>query len=57
MERLRARQQERPCRRGGGALLNGCLYQLVHEQVTVNDRSLEMTFLDHGAEAYPFAFG
>jgi hypothetical protein len=38
-------------------LADGRLYQLVREHDTVRDRSLEISFLEPGAEAYVFTFG
>jgi thiol-disulfide isomerase/thioredoxin len=42
---------------GNGLLRDGRLYQLVREQDAVRDRTLEITFLGPGAEAYSFTFG
>jgi thiol-disulfide isomerase/thioredoxin len=42
---------------GNGALGNGRLYQLVRQAGGVRDRTLEITFLGAGAEAYSFTFG
>jgi thiol-disulfide isomerase/thioredoxin len=42
---------------GNGVLRDGRLYQLVRQQEAVRDRTLEITFLDSGAEAYVFTFG
>jgi SAM-dependent methyltransferase len=42
---------------GNGLLQDGRLYQLVREQDTVRERTLEITFLEPGAEAYVFTFG
>jgi hypothetical protein len=42
---------------GNGMLRDGRLYQLVRERDTVRDRTLQMTFLEPGAEAYAFTFG
>ena len=42
---------------GNGLLQDGRLYQLVREQGTVRERTLEITFLEPGAEAYAFTFG
>jgi len=42
---------------GNGALRDGRLYQLVRQTGAVRDRTLEITFLDAGAEAYVFTFG
>ncbi len=42
---------------GNGALREGRLYQLVREHDTVRERTLEITFLEPGAEAYVFTFG
>jgi hypothetical protein len=36
---------------------NGRLYQLVRQAGEVQERTLEITFLDPGAEAYVFTFG
>jgi hypothetical protein len=33
------------------------MYQLVRERGTVRDRTVEITFLEPGAEAYVFTFG
>jgi thiol-disulfide isomerase/thioredoxin len=42
---------------GNGLLRDGRLYQLVREHHGVRDRTLEITFLEPGAEAYAFTFG
>jgi thiol-disulfide isomerase/thioredoxin len=42
---------------GTGTLRHGRLYQLVRERGAVRDRTLEITFLEPGAEAYSFTFG
>jgi thiol-disulfide isomerase/thioredoxin len=42
---------------GSGVLRDGRLYQLVREQDTVRERTLEITFLEPGVEAYVFTFG
>jgi thiol-disulfide isomerase/thioredoxin len=42
---------------GNGLLEDGRLYQLVREHDTVRERTLEITFLEPGAEAYVFTFG
>jgi thiol-disulfide isomerase/thioredoxin len=42
---------------GNGLLEGGRLYQLVREHDTVRERTLEITFLEPGAEAYSFTFG
>jgi SAM-dependent methyltransferase len=42
---------------GNGLLRDGRLYQLVREHDAVRDRTLEITFLEPGAEAYAFTFG
>ena len=42
---------------GNGVLRDGRLYQLVREQDAVRERTLEITFLEPGAEAYVFTFG
>jgi thiol-disulfide isomerase/thioredoxin len=42
---------------GIGLLRDGRLYQLVREHDAVSERSLEITFLEPGAEAYAFTFG
>jgi thiol-disulfide isomerase/thioredoxin len=42
---------------GNGALDDGRMYQLVREHDTVRERTLEITFLEPGAEAYSFTFG
>jgi hypothetical protein len=38
-------------------LRDGRLYQLVREHEAVRERTLEITFLGPGAEAYAFTFG
>jgi thiol-disulfide isomerase/thioredoxin len=42
---------------GNGVLDDGRMYQLVREHDTVRERTLEITFLEPGAEAYSFTFG
>jgi thiol-disulfide isomerase/thioredoxin len=42
---------------GNGVLRDGRLYQLVRTRDTVRERTLEITFLEPGAEAYVFTFG
>jgi hypothetical protein len=42
---------------GNGLLRDGRLYQLAREHDAVRERTLEITFLDPGAEAYVFTFG
>jgi thiol-disulfide isomerase/thioredoxin len=42
---------------GNGVLRHGRLYQLVRERDAVRERTLEITFLEPGAEAYAFTFG
>ena len=42
---------------GNGLLRGGRLYHLVREHDAVRERTLEITFLDPGAEAYVFTFG
>jgi thiol-disulfide isomerase/thioredoxin len=42
---------------GNGLLREGRLYQLVRERDAIRERTLEITFLDPGAEAYVFTFG
>lgn len=42
---------------GNGLLRNGRLYQLIRQDGEVRDRTLEITFLEPGAEAYAFTFG
>jgi thiol-disulfide isomerase/thioredoxin len=42
---------------GNGLLRDGRLYQLVREHEAVRERTLEITFLEAGAEAYAFTFG
>ncbi len=42
---------------GDGVLRDGRLYQLVRQAGAVRDRTLEITFLEAGAEAYVFTFG
>jgi thiol-disulfide isomerase/thioredoxin len=42
---------------GKGLLAEGRLYQLVRQHDSVRERTLEITFLEPGAEAYVFTFG
>jgi thiol-disulfide isomerase/thioredoxin len=42
---------------GNGLLRVGRLYQLVRQDSEVRERTLEITFLEPGAEAYVFTFG
>ena len=42
---------------GNGVLRDGRLYQLVRQHDAVRERTLEITFLEPGAEAYAFTFG
>ena len=42
---------------GDGVLRDSRLYQLVRRHDRVRERTLEITFLKHGAEAYVFTFG
>jgi hypothetical protein len=42
---------------GTGLLGDGRLYQLVREHGTVRERTVGITFLAPGAEAYVFTFG
>jgi thiol-disulfide isomerase/thioredoxin len=42
---------------GHGELGDGRLYQLVREHDAVRERTLQITFLEPGAEAYVFTFG
>jgi thiol-disulfide isomerase/thioredoxin len=42
---------------GNGLLRDGRLYQLVRAHDAVRERTLEITFLEPGAEAYVFTFG
>ena len=42
---------------GTGLLRDGRMYQLVRQHDAVRDRTLEITFLEPGAEAYAFTFG
>jgi thiol-disulfide isomerase/thioredoxin len=42
---------------GNGSLRDGRLYQLVREHDAVSERTLEITFVEPGAEAYAFTFG
>ncbi|HEY2372169.1 MAG TPA: hypothetical protein VGH82_06440 [Gaiellaceae bacterium] len=42
---------------GNGALREGRLYQLIRQRDAIRDRTLEITFLEPGAEAYVFTFG
>ena len=42
---------------GNGVLREGRMYQLVRQHDGVRERTLEITFLAPGAEAYSFTFG
>jgi hypothetical protein len=42
---------------GNGLLRDGRLYQLVRQGDAVRERTLKITFLEPGAEAYAFTFG
>ena len=42
---------------GNGMLDDGRLYQLIRQPGTVEERTLEISFAEHGAEAYVFTFG
>jgi thiol-disulfide isomerase/thioredoxin len=42
---------------GHGLLRDGRLYQLIRQHDSVRERTLQITFLDPGAEAYSFTFG
>jgi len=42
---------------GNGLLRDGRLYQLVRQPDAVRERTLQITFLEDGAEAYVFTFG
>ena len=42
---------------GNGLLTDGRMYQLVRQHGAVRARTLEITFLEPGAEAYAFTFG
>jgi thiol-disulfide isomerase/thioredoxin len=42
---------------GNGVLREGRMYQVVRQPDTIGDRTLEITFLEPGAEAYSFTFG
>jgi thiol-disulfide isomerase/thioredoxin len=42
---------------GNGVLRDGRLYQLVREHDAVRERTVEISFLEPGAEAYVFTFG
>ena len=42
---------------GHGVLRDGRMYQLVRQHDAVRERTLEITFLEPGAEAYAFTFG
>jgi hypothetical protein len=42
---------------GNGVLRDGRLYQLVREHGAVRQRTLQISFLEPGAEAYVFTFG
>jgi Thioredoxin like C-terminal domain len=42
---------------GNGLLRDGRLYQLVRAHTVVRERTLEIRFLEFGAEAYVLTFG
>jgi thiol-disulfide isomerase/thioredoxin len=42
---------------GNGLLRDGRMYQLVRQPGTIGERTVEITFLEPGAEAYSFTFG
>jgi hypothetical protein len=42
---------------GNGLLEDGRLYQLLREPAEVRERTLEISFVEAGAEAYAFTFG
>ena len=42
---------------GNGVLRHGRLYQLLRQRTAIRERTLEITFLEPGAEAYAFTFG
>jgi hypothetical protein len=42
---------------GNGVLRDGRMYQLIRQHGAVRERTLEITFLEPGAEAYAFTFG
>lgn len=42
---------------GNGVLRDGRMYQLVRQHDAVRERTLKITFLEPGAEAYAFTFG
>jgi thiol-disulfide isomerase/thioredoxin len=42
---------------GNGELREGRMYQLIRQPGGIEDRTLELTFLEPGAEAYSFTFG
>jgi hypothetical protein len=42
---------------GSGLLADGRLYQLIRQPGDVHERTLEITFLAPGAEAFVFTFG
>jgi hypothetical protein len=42
---------------GNGLLREGRMYQLVRQHDAVRERTLEIMFLESGAEAYAFTFG
>jgi hypothetical protein len=42
---------------GNGVLRDGRLYQLIRQDGAIRERTLEITFLERGAEVYSFTFG
>jgi hypothetical protein len=43
--------------KGDGVLRDGRLYQLIRQPNGVREHTLEITFLERGAQAYSFTFG
>ena len=42
---------------GNGLLREGRMYQLVRQHDAIRERTLEITFLEPGVQAYSFTFG
>ena len=42
---------------GNGEVRDGCLFQLIRQPGDIRERTLEIAFLEPGAEAYVFTFG
>ena len=57
MSRRARRTASTSTRTGTACWRDGRMYQLVRQHDAVRERTLEITFLEPGAEAYAFTFG